>query len=406
MARQSKLLAALDAHKNINHKAERQKKLQKQAAKRTKPNNLGHPNKLISVDQALMSGALPFVPGKTTVGEKESRSDATPVASETSHVHDSLNISADEGRLAEMEPAESSTAALLWGHEDGAHNREDSEESLKDSPEGDIPLSDIASLSEAEEGNIMPHQRLTINNTAAIGKAYNAIALPIAKLPFSEHHIIVSTGPAEIPDVNDDLNRELVLHQQCLHAAQEARNLLKKEGVPFSRPSDYFAEMVKSDEQMGRIKQKMTDGAANKKAAAEARKQRDLKRFGKQVQVAKLQERDKARRETLDKINILKRKRKSTDTRGAEETDMFDVALEDASKAEKVTTSVSTGPSGRTSAKRQKKDDKFGFGGKKRFAKSGNAISTSDLRTFSAKRMKGQKKGAQRPGKSRRAQKV
>ena len=58
---------------------------------------------------------------------------------------------------------------------------------------------------------------------------------------------------------------------------------------------------------MGKIKAKMTDDAANKKAAADARKQRDLKKFGKQVQVAKLQERDKAKRDTLDKINLLKR---------------------------------------------------------------------------------------------------
>ena len=58
---------------------------------------------------------------------------------------------------------------------------------------------------------------------------------------------------------------------------------------------------------MGKIKQKMTDEAANKKAAAEARKQRDLKKFGKQVQVAKLQERDRQKRDMLGKIDILKR---------------------------------------------------------------------------------------------------
>ena len=111
----------------------------------------------------------------------------------------------------------------------------------------------------------------------------------------------------EITDVNDDLTRELAFYKQCLDAANEGRALLEKEGVPFSRPNDYFAEMVKSDEHMGKIKAKMVDEAANKKAAAEARRQRDLKKFGKQVQVAKLQERDKAKRETLDKINLLKR---------------------------------------------------------------------------------------------------
>ena len=51
--------------------------------------------------------------------------------------------------------------------------------------------------------------------------------------------------------------------------------------------------------------------------------------------------------------------------------------------------------------KRQKKDDKHGFGGKKRFSKSTGAASTADLRGFSAKKMKA-KKGPKRLGKSRR----
>lgn len=50
--------------------------------------------------------------------------------------------------------------------------------------------------------------------------------------------------------------------------------------------------------------------------------------------------------------------------------------------------------------KRQKRDSKFGFGGKKRFSKSGDATSSADMRDFSASKMKGKPK---RPGKSRRA---
>lgn len=75
---------------------------------------------------------------------------------------------------------------------------------------------------------------------------------------------------------------------------------------------------------------------------------------------------------------------------------MFDIALEDASKEDK--------SKGRGAPnKRQKKNEKFGFGGKKRFAKSGDAASTGDLRGFSAKKMKGKTGKPQRPGKSRRA---
>jgi rRNA-processing protein EBP2 len=110
-----------------------------------------------------------------------------------------------------------------------------------------------------------------------------------------------------VTDPNDDLNRELAFYKVCQAAAIEARGLLKKEGIPFTRPGDYFAEMVKNDEHMDKIKKKLYEEAAGKKAAAEARRQRDLKKFGKQVQVAKLQQRAKEKRDTLEKINALKK---------------------------------------------------------------------------------------------------
>jgi rRNA-processing protein EBP2 len=61
----------------------------------------------------------------------------------------------------------------------------------------------------------------------------------------------------------------------------------------------------------------------------------------------------------------------------------------------------SAGDHGQPNAKRQKKNAKYGFGGKKRFAKSGDAVSSGDLSGFSVRRMK---KGGKAPrlGKSRR----
>ena len=170
----------------------------------------------------------------------------------------------------------------------------------------EILLSDLDSFNSQEIIDILPHQRLTINNTAALTKALKSIALPPNR-PFSAHQSVTTSGPVAISDVHDDLMRELAFYKQSLEAAHEARNRLNIEGVPFSRPTDYFAEMVKSDEHMGKIKSKLMNDAAVKRAAADARKQRDLKKFGKQIQVAKLQERNRAKTETLDKINLLKR---------------------------------------------------------------------------------------------------
>jgi rRNA-processing protein EBP2 len=90
---------------------------------------------------------------------------------------------------------------------------------------------------------------------------------------------------------------------------------------------------------------------------------------------------------------------------------MFDVALEDAAETEKKDkaarkaggSSDSRGGN-KNGFKRVKRDEKYGFGGKKRFSKSNDAKSSSDMSGYSSKKMKGGKK-ASRPGKSRRSNK-
>ena len=81
--------------------------------------------------------------------------------------------------------------------------------------------------------------------------------------------------------------------------------------------------------------------------------------------------------------------------------DLFDVAIEDADKSDSRKRGRGGGSDGASNVKRQKKNQKFGFGGKKRFSKSGDATSSGDLRSFSVKKMKSG--GAKRPGKSKRA---
>ncbi|KAF2104823.1 eukaryotic rRNA processing [Rhizodiscina lignyota] len=376
MAKSGKLRPALDRLQGRNFKLEKQRKLEKAAGKRKK----GKAQEVTEDDEA--EGAL-----ETEMLE---------------NVEDEEQVEV----------------------EDGEDDNEDADE------EEDIPLSDLSSVASEEKGDLIPHQRLTINNTTALLSALKRIALPTSSLPFSEHQSITTTEPVSIPDIEDDLNRELAFYQQSLNAVKDARTLLKKEGVPFSRPTDYFAEMVKSDEHMGRVKKKLVDAAASKKAAAEARKQRDLKKFGKAVQVEKQRERDRAKRETMEKISSLKRstciwnlwlcwiyandysaERSGADLTNTNEEDIFDVALEDAATAEKADKAArrqKRDAGGKPNPKRQKRDEKYGFGGKKRHKKSGDAISSADMRDFSTKKMKapfggGAKAGAKRPGKSKRA---
>ncbi|RDA84664.1 hypothetical protein CP532_3504 [Ophiocordyceps camponoti-leonardi (nom. inval.)] len=280
----------------------------------------------------------------------------------------------------------------------------------------DIPMSDIEELEGDDMEDLIPHTRLTINNTAALRTALGRILIPTDKSqPFAFHQcVIASTQTADsVPDVSDDLQRELALYSQSLEAARYGRSKLLSEGVPFSRPTDYFAEMVKEDAHMEKVKAKLVEEASAKKAAAEARKLRDLKKFGKQVQVAKLQERQKAKRETLEKIKTLKRKRQESGTgAGTNEADMFDVGVDNeiAKYSQRAAKGNPSSGARKPNVKRQKKDEKYGFGGKKRNSKSGDAISSGDLSAFSVNKMKSggpngrakQVSKATRPGKARR----
>lgn len=262
MVKRSKLLLALDAHKGRDFEAEKRKKLIKAAEKKkaTKKGVSEPEDKIVEEEKE---------------EEKAASSDAEEEEEEQ----------ADEDEEMQDEEEE--------------EDEEDEEEE-----EEDIPLSD---LEEDEREDVIPHQRLTINNSAAITSALKRISFIGPQTPFSEHNSLVSKEPIEIEDVHDDLNRELAFYKVCQAAATEARGLLKKEGIPFTRPGDYFAEMVKNDEHMALIKKKLYEEAAGKKASAEARRQRDLKKFGKQVQNAKLQQRHKEKREMLEKINTLKK---------------------------------------------------------------------------------------------------
>ena len=173
-----------------------------------------------------------------------------------------------------------------------------------------VPFSDVDELSETDRADLVPHHRLTIKNTAALLSAHACLSQTLSsRYLFSDTQTITSTSQMAdtIVDVEDEFTRELAFYKQCLDAANHARILLKSEQTLFSRPHDFFAEMVKSDDHMGKVKRKITDEAAARKASAESRRQRDLKKFGKQVQIAKGQERDRDRRASLNKIESLKR---------------------------------------------------------------------------------------------------
>ncbi|KAF9299933.1 rRNA-processing protein and EBNA1-binding protein ebp2, partial [Podila horticola] len=99
----------------------------------------------------------------------------------------------------------------------------------------------------------------------------------------------------------------VAFYDQALEAAMQGRERIKKEGGVFERPDDYFAEMIKTDDHMAKIRQRLLDENASIQASERAKAQRDLKKFGKKVQTEKRLEREKSKADALDKIQALKK---------------------------------------------------------------------------------------------------
>ncbi|KAK7205742.1 eukaryotic rRNA processing protein EBP2-domain-containing protein [Myxozyma melibiosi] len=146
--------------------------------------------------------------------------------------------------------------------------REEEEEEEIDPEDDGIPFSDVPTDSEDDDDSdaaakdIVPYQRLTINNTKALASSLSSIALPYSSIPFFEHMGFTASEELKIDDVENELQRELAFYNQALEAATKGRGILIKDKVPFARPEDYFAEMVKSDEHMEKLARHHTTLAA------------------------------------------------------------------------------------------------------------------------------------------------
>lgn len=77
--------------------------------------------------------------------------------------------------------------------------------------------------------------------------------------------------------------------------------------LPFTRPDDFFAEMVKTDAHMERIRQRLLDESAGIAKSEARRREREGKKIGKQVQLEKLKEREYNKKDMEERLKGLKR---------------------------------------------------------------------------------------------------
>ena len=158
-----------------------------------------------------------------------------------------------------------------------------------------------------------------------------------------------------------------------------ARSELERLGVAHRRPDDFFAEMLKSDEHMQKIKDKVLTEQRKMSAVESRRKQRDSLKHVKEVAAERLKAKAAEKRALTDTLKQWKRHRGDAEHAGA--------ARERALEAAVAPGRAPPRP-GAQSFKRRGKEGKYGHGGQKRYLKDNTARSSADMGDFSAARNK------------------
>lgn len=102
--------------------------------------------------------------------------------------------------------------------------------------------------------------------------------------------------------VHNDFQREMLFYRQAQATVLESFSRLKNMDIRTKRPDDYFAQMMKSDDHMQKIRTKSAQKQGEEEQVGKVRKLRELKKYGKQVQIEVQQKRQKEKRDMLEQV--------------------------------------------------------------------------------------------------------
>ncbi|RMC08562.1 hypothetical protein DUI87_14809 [Hirundo rustica rustica] len=177
-----------------------------------------------------------------------------------------------------------------------------------------------------------------------------------------------SASTSDAIDPENDFQREMSFYRQAQAAVLEALPRLHKLQVPTRRPDDYFAEMAKSDQQMQKIRQKLKSKQEAMERSEKAKQLRAMRKYGKKTENLYFL-RCSCDVFTLaglsDKLDFLDEEQTSSQ----------------GNKKGNANQRTKKGPN----AKRRYKNQKFGFGGKKKGSKWNTKESFNDISSFQSK---------------------
>ncbi|VDO30625.1 unnamed protein product [Brugia timori] len=249
---------------------------------------------------------------------------------------------------------------------------------------------------------IVEKKRPIINKKAELEDKIKKLAMNLAWLETLD--VEVNNDYLNEKVLSDDFEREIIFYKQAEKAAQIAISRLREMGVRIFRPTDYYAEMVKSDQHMqkartfGRIRQRMAEIEESKQKLEAIRRIREEKKFAAKVQkkagfiscfVIRIVVIERKQSEKKILAEAVKKHRKGVKSH-------LDAMLNNARRIQDTEVGIKRSEKGRMREKskrfrRMARDKKFGFGGQKKRSKKNDKNSFEEFATPGslARRLKG-----------------
>lgn len=214
-------------------------------------------------------------------------------------------------------------------------------------------------------------------------------------LPFSKHN---GGNPLH---VHDDLKREVSFYNVALEAVQLAKQKCYEAKVPFTRPDDFFAEMVKSDEHMAKIKDRLIFESKKIAAFGQRKANREQKLRAKEARSKKLQEKAKYKKDNLKAVDNW--------AKSAASNRLADGKVRDG-EDQQYLQSLEQRQYGKPNQKRENMNKKYGFGGKRGHFKQMDQKTINDMSNYNpygnfggvGSKKRGEASGNKRAGKRAR----
>lgn len=224
------------------------------------------------------------------------------------------------------------------------------------------------------------------------------------------HKLSIDIDQGQEVDVNDDLIREHSFLKQAIEGTRKAYEKLESMGLPFLRPTDYYAEMVKSDAHMEKVKGRLLAEKRSIEESEERRKARETKKHAKEVQAQKKKERDAQKKMHMEDLKKWRKQRQQSGfARGGKDGEMnlpFDEEVFERPNKRRPGVAPGDRSGGKAGQhwkqgkkrlekkklKRESREERFGFGGRKGLKKQNTAESTNDFRGFNKANTPGNRK--------------